>query len=81
MEGSGGQVPSCLSQLLLCVWLVDGMPLNGHSFMDGWVSILSNASGETLKSCFLSFPPFSDGDTQRIQRLSEVCNRSPQAAA
>ena len=41
--------------------LLMGMPLNEHNFTDGWLSILSNANGETIGN--LAFSHFSDGDT------------------
>lgn len=66
----------------LRIWLVDGDAPQWTQF-HGWLGTNSEQCKwwDHLKFCFLSFSHFSDGGTHGMQRLSEVCNRPPKAAA
>lgn len=47
-EGLGAMFPSCVSQMLLCAWLLMGRAFHEHNFMDGRASISRNANGESI---------------------------------
>lgn len=78
MGKSGG----CAFFCLLFAKLVDGDAPQWTQF-HGWSTTNFEQCkwADCLKSCFLFFPHFGDGDTPEMQRRSEVCNRPSQAAA